>query len=126
MQQLSLDLDMAQLFVPGVRRGYAILPYQARAGESESQLQERLRGAIIRVREANVLTGAVGPMGQKREAQERCLGGEAEAHHLGSRWNQVQHRGRVCDGEPLVPRPLSVRRGDIAPRGMYPCWMWMG
>ena len=65
MQQLRLDLDMGELFVPRVRRGYAILPYQARAGESEAQLQERLRGAITRVREANLLTGAVGPMGQK-------------------------------------------------------------
>ena len=57
---------MGELFVPGVVRGYAILPYQARADESEAQLQERLRGAITRVREANVLTGALGPMGQKR------------------------------------------------------------
>ena len=66
VQQLRLDLDMAELFVPGVRRGYATLPFQARSGESEAQLQERLRGAITRVREAKVLTGAVGPMGQKR------------------------------------------------------------
>ena len=40
VQQLRLDLDMGELFVPGARRGYA------RAGESEAQWQERLRGAI--------------------------------------------------------------------------------
>ena len=51
--------------MPGVRRGYAILPYQARSGESEAQLQE-IRGAITRAREASVQTGAVGSMEKKR------------------------------------------------------------
>ena len=90
---------MGELFVPGLRRGRTILPYQARTGESEA-LQEKLRGA-------NVLTGAVGPMGQKRlwvnfstppEKPPQCFGGEAEACNPGSGGDQVLHRSRVCHG----------------------------
>ena len=56
IHQLRLDIDDSTMFVPGVRRG--ICP---RTGESEAQLQERLRGAMSQVREANVQTNAVGP-----------------------------------------------------------------
>ena len=54
--QLRLDIDFEEAFVPGIRRGYDIVPYTARSGEAESCLQERLRGAMARVRQANVLT----------------------------------------------------------------------
>ena len=44
--QLRLDIDLSEAFVPGIRRGYVIIPYSARTGETESQCQERLRGAM--------------------------------------------------------------------------------
>ena len=59
--QLRLDIDFGEAFVPGIRRGYAIVPYTARSGETESHFQERLRGAMARVRQANVLTSDEGP-----------------------------------------------------------------
>ena len=44
--QLRLDIDLTEAFVPGIRRGYVIVPYSTRTGETESQCQERLRGAM--------------------------------------------------------------------------------
>ena len=32
--QLRLDIDMGEAFVPGVRRGYVIIPYSTGSGES--------------------------------------------------------------------------------------------
>ena len=44
--QLRLDIDFGEVFVPGIRRGYAIVPYAyaTRPGETEGQCQERLTG----------------------------------------------------------------------------------
>ena len=64
--QLRPDIDLSEASVPGIRRGYVILPYSARTGETESQCQERLRGAMARVRQANILTGEEGPQGPRR------------------------------------------------------------
>ena len=64
--QLRLDIDLSEAFVPGIRRGYVIVPYSTRTGETESQCQERLRGAMARVRQANILTGDEGPQGPRR------------------------------------------------------------
>ncbi|OLP76853.1 hypothetical protein AK812_SmicGene43157, partial [Symbiodinium microadriaticum] len=44
-------------FVPGVRRGYAILPYGCRENESAQDLRERLSGALRRVKQANIAMG---------------------------------------------------------------------
>ena len=63
--QLRLDIDVGEAFVPGIRRGYVIVPYSARTGETESQCQERLRGAMSRERQANILTGDDGPQGAR-------------------------------------------------------------
>ena len=49
--QLRLDIDFGEAFVPGIRRGYVIVPYTVR---QEGQCQERLRGAMARVRQANI------------------------------------------------------------------------
>ena len=64
--QLRLDIDLSEAFVPGIRRGYVIVPYSTRTGETESQCQERLREAMARVRQANILTGDEGPQGPRR------------------------------------------------------------
>ena len=60
--QLRLDIDLSGAFVPGIRRGYVIVPFST----TESQCQERLRGAMARVRQANILTGDEGPQGPRR------------------------------------------------------------
>ena len=59
VQQMIKDLrvDVDQAFVPGVRRGYAILPYGPRDTETAQELRERLSGALHRVRQANIAMG---------------------------------------------------------------------
>ncbi|CAE7027707.1 unnamed protein product [Symbiodinium sp. CCMP2592] len=54
---LRIDLDVDAAFCPGVRRGFVIIPYEPRNGESEQQLRDRLRGATQRVLEANIELG---------------------------------------------------------------------
>ena len=63
--QLRLDIDFREAFVPKIRRGYVIVPYSACNGETEGQCQERLRGAMSRVRQANIFTGDNGPQGPR-------------------------------------------------------------
>ena len=54
VKDLRLDIPTDQAFVPGVRRGYAILPYGAKEGEDQQQLRERLSTAL---RQANIQMG---------------------------------------------------------------------
>ena len=55
---LQLDVDMEEAFVPGVRRGYLVIPYAARSTETEGNMHSRLSAAIQKVRQANQATGA--------------------------------------------------------------------
>ena len=57
IKDLRLDICAEQAFVPGVRRGYAILPYNAKEGEDQQPLRERLSTALRRVRQANIQMG---------------------------------------------------------------------
>ena len=57
VKHLRLDISTEQAFVPGARRGYAILPYNAKEGEHQQQLRERLSAAFRRVRQANIQMG---------------------------------------------------------------------
>ncbi|CAE7939467.1 unnamed protein product [Symbiodinium sp. KB8] len=57
LKDLRVDVDADQAFVPGVRRGYAILPYGPRENETAQDLRERLSGALRRVRQANIAMG---------------------------------------------------------------------
>ena len=53
IQELRLDLDTEDIFVPGVRRGFAIVPYGARSGEGPEALRNRVQGAMAKVKAAN-------------------------------------------------------------------------
>ena len=64
--QLRLDIDFGEAFVTGIRRGYVMVPYTARQGETEGHCRERLRGAMARVRQANIPTGDEGPQDPRR------------------------------------------------------------
>ncbi|CAE7328182.1 pol [Symbiodinium sp. CCMP2456] len=55
--QLEIDLDMDEAFVPGLRRGFAILPLRARQGETQMQLRGRVQAALATIREAKIVTG---------------------------------------------------------------------
>ena len=63
---LQLDVDMEKSFVPGVRRGYLVVPYMPRTNESEGNMHNRLTSAIQKVRQARRATGAVNPDGQSK------------------------------------------------------------
>ena len=38
-QTLKLDMDMQEAFVPGVRRGYLVVPYRPRSSENEQAIK---------------------------------------------------------------------------------------
>ena len=70
---LQLDVDMEQAFVPGVRRGYLVIPYAARRAESEGNMHARLTAAIQKVRQANQATGATNQDGSMKKALDGIL-----------------------------------------------------
>ena len=57
MAELRLDLDMRDTFVPGLPRGYAIIPLHRKDGESEADQRQRVQHCIKHVRNANLTVG---------------------------------------------------------------------
>ena len=57
LQNLAVDLDIGEAFVPGIRRGYALLPVPDRPGESLDDKCKRVQSTISRVRHAAVEVG---------------------------------------------------------------------
>ena len=57
LQNLSVDLDIGEIFVPGVHRGYALIPVPDRPGEAHEDKRKRIQAAISRVRKAAVEVG---------------------------------------------------------------------
>lgn len=55
--QLQVDLDMDDAFVPGLRRGFAILPLQPRDGEDHATHRGRVQEALRTIRAAKIITG---------------------------------------------------------------------
>ena len=53
IRELRLDLDVEDIFVPGVRRGLAIVPYASREGESMEATRTRVQGAVAKVKAAH-------------------------------------------------------------------------
>ena len=58
LRDLQCDLDMDDAFVPGLRRGFAIVPIQPRTHEAVGDFRRRVRDALQRVREAKIVTGS--------------------------------------------------------------------
>eukprot|EP00439_Symbiodinium_sp_Y106_P077815 s3121_g16.t1 len=65
LTELQIDLDLAPMFVPGLRRGFAILPIEARTGEDQQRFRGRVRDALRAVRAAKVVTGQRGQGGDR-------------------------------------------------------------
>ena len=59
LRTLDVQLDAEDMFVLGVRRGYAIIPIKRRAFEDESARRARVQQAISRICNANLTTGCV-------------------------------------------------------------------
>ena len=66
VKNLQLDVDMEEAFVPGIRRGYLVVPYGPRNRESDGATHGRLTAAIQKVRQARQATGALNPDGQPK------------------------------------------------------------
>ena len=52
--------------MPGLRRGYLVVPYKPRGNESEHVMFQRLTQVIQKVRQARQATGALTPTGQPK------------------------------------------------------------
>ena len=57
LRSVEAPIPTDGLFVPGVRRGYAILPIDDRVGESFEQRRQRVQEVISKVRGANLHLG---------------------------------------------------------------------
>ncbi|OLP90095.1 Retrovirus-related Pol polyprotein from type-1 retrotransposable element R2 [Symbiodinium microadriaticum] len=65
LADLECNLDLQDAFVPGIRRGFAIVPIQPRRQEDAIDYRRRVREALQRIREAKVVTGEK-PQGGER------------------------------------------------------------
>eukprot|EP00439_Symbiodinium_sp_Y106_P081747 s1097_g20.t2 len=54
---LAVDLDMDEAFVPGLRRGFAIVPVTPRSGEPDIDFRRRIRESLKAIRAAKLVTG---------------------------------------------------------------------
>ena len=60
LRMLKVDIDYQDMFVPGVRRGFGLIPLKGpRAGESDEGHRQRIQEAITKVRNAKMQTGHV-------------------------------------------------------------------
>ncbi|CAE7908808.1 hypothetical protein AK812_SmicGene18242 [Symbiodinium microadriaticum] len=57
LRSVEAPIDLGGMFVPGIRRGYAILPINEPPGESAEARRARVQDVISRVRAANVQLG---------------------------------------------------------------------
>ena len=49
--KLQLNIDMQDAFVPGIRRGYLVIPYKPKGHENERAMFSRLNQATQQVRQ---------------------------------------------------------------------------
>ena len=54
---LDVPIDYSETFVPGLKRGYAIIPIIHKRGETEDQRREDVQNTLQKVRRANVMLG---------------------------------------------------------------------
>ncbi|CAE7750768.1 unnamed protein product [Symbiodinium necroappetens] len=97
LTDLQCDLDLQDAFVPGIRRGFAIVPIQARRQEDVPDFRRRVREALQRVREAKIITG------------EKPQGGE---RHLWAAMSESPERRRRAQFAGKVKRLVLEEAGD--------------
>ena len=56
-RDLQLQLNMSDAFVPGVRRGFVLIPLSPNDGESEEGMRQRAQACIRRVNSSNISLG---------------------------------------------------------------------
>ncbi|CAE7624163.1 Clec16a [Symbiodinium sp. CCMP2592] len=71
LKSVEAPIDTATLFVPGVRRGYAILPIDEPMGETFEQRRTRVQEVISKVRGANIQLGSRSDGTIGRDSQQK-------------------------------------------------------
>ena len=56
-RDLQLQINMAEAFVPGVRRGFVLVPIHPMEGETEENMRQRVQNCIRRVNSSNITLG---------------------------------------------------------------------
>ena len=97
LTELQCDLDLGDAFVPGLRRGFAIVPIGPRRDEAIFDYRRRIREVLQRVREAKIVTGA------------RPQGGE---RHLWAAMSESPERRRRAQFAGKVKRLILEESGD--------------
>ncbi|CAE7726322.1 kif1 [Symbiodinium sp. CCMP2592] len=57
LHDLNVNLDTSQAFVPGLRRGFALVPLNKLEGESDSEQRARVQEVLRTIRAAKIVTG---------------------------------------------------------------------
>ena len=65
VEDLAIDLDMDEAFVPGLRRGFAIVPVTPRSGEPDTDFRRRIRESLKAIRAAKLVTGQCDQGGER-------------------------------------------------------------
>ncbi|CAE7244982.1 dis32 [Symbiodinium sp. CCMP2592] len=65
LTELNINLDVSQAFVPGLRRGFALVPLTRLEGETEEEQRARVQEALRTIRAAKVVTGQRPEGGQR-------------------------------------------------------------
>eukprot|EP00439_Symbiodinium_sp_Y106_P050387 s4511_g6.t1 len=73
LRQLDVPLDFSDMFVAGLKRGYAIIPLVQKWGETEDVRREQVQTTLQKVRYANVM---LAPEGKVKRAMLE-MGGQA-------------------------------------------------
>ena len=60
LRQLDVPIDYSEMYVLGLKRGYAIIPIIHKRGETEDQRREDVQNTLQKVRRANVMMTAGG------------------------------------------------------------------
>ena len=136
VRQLQLDVDVDHMFVPGVRRGFTLIPLQgAHHDETGEGYRQRIQNAITKVRQAKVQLGRRRRRGAllvprhesaTREETSSPLGSKSEEVHSGAWGAQASDRGRIRHGYCLVPGGQDLLSGHAGATGGGLRRTWMG
>ena len=92
--QLRLDIDMEGAFVPGIRRGYAIIPLKFKQDETEGEQRQRIQNALQKVRNANIVLGKKpGSLTKPSTSSKGKAGGQSKKAGARARGGCLQGRG---------------------------------
>ena len=131
LRQLDVPIDYSEMYVLGLKRGYAIIPIIHKRGETEDQRREDVQNTLQKVRRANVMLGMTAggatpqgvdvPLPVSGEATQSPPGGESQAGGAGDGGHgtcPVWYRNeRISSGTLDMPkggrRPVLAIRLDV-------------